>query len=320
VPDLYVDTRWSGHRGITRYANEVGSRLTTPRQTWTSHIGPTSPLDVFAPARLRLTRYDVLYSPGFSAGLARCRQLITLHDLTHLGEHDPRSSINRVFYERVIKPSIRRAGHVMTVSQTSKEAIDAWLRDDSVDIHVTGEGTRPEFTPDGPAAEQQRPYFLYVGNMREHKNPGIFLKALTGLPDHGGVMVSSDAGLAQAMVQRYGLDSRVSVLTGIGDAELARMYRGAKALVIPSLSEGFGLPALEALRSHCPVVYYAGCGSLAEICGPGEGRVESSSDAAAWRTAMVSVGPPTAEQLGLTQFQTWENAARVVDDVLNTML
>lgn len=314
---VYVDQRWGGYRGIARYAHEISSRLTTPNASWTTRWGPTNPVDVVAPQRLRLDSQDILYSPGFSAGLARCRQLITLHDLIHLGDHDPRARLHRSYYDLVARPALRKVGHVLTVSEASRTAISNWLDDESVSIHVTGEGTSVAFHPQGEAATFERPYFLYVGNLRAHKNPQTFFAAMARLPDHRAVVVTSDVEEARAQVDRFGLSDRATLLSGIDDGRLASLYRGASALVFPSLVEGFGLPPLEAIRSGCPVVRYAGCAAVTEICGEGgPGAVGSPSDVEAWREAMVSATTPTPDQVARAARHDWATAARTVDDLL----
>jgi glycosyltransferase involved in cell wall biosynthesis len=219
-----------------------------------------------------------------------------------------------------VRPAILRTGHVLTVSRASRTVIASWLEDERVEIHVTGEGTSDVFTPVGEVAQLDRPYFLYVGNMRRHKNPQVFFDAVAGLPDHRAIVVTSDPDEARSAATSAQITERTSILTGVDDLHLAALYRGAEALVFPSLEEGFGLPPLEAIRSGCPVVHFSGCAAVSELCGDdGPGAVASATDAATWRAAMLQAEGPTARQVAAGARHTWEAAAATVDSVLREL-
>lgn len=266
---IFVDTRESPYEGgILRYAREVIPRLRLEWRPFSGPLRPTRPIDVINPNRVRLPASALLYSPGYSAGFGRCTQLLTIHDLTHLRAHNPplKRNLNLAYYEGFVKPAIRRARHVLTCSETSANEIRAWLEDDSVTIHNTGCGSSEAFTQDGPACDFGRPYFLYVGNFKPHKNPGPAFEAMASFTDHLLVVVSSDESSARALAEKYRISDRLILQTGISDEELAALYRGSDALLFPSLWEGFGLPALEALKTGTKVVYSETAASVSEIC------------------------------------------------------
>ena len=75
-------------------------------------------------------------------------------------------------------------------------------------------------------------------------------------------------------------------VSGLPDSELAVLYRGAAATVLPSLVEGFGLPAAESISSGTPVIYYAGCRSVAEIVRDSGIPVHERSNPDAWVVAL----------------------------------
>lgn len=87
-------------------------------------------------------------------------------------------------------------------------------------------------------------YFLYVGNAYPHKNIDLLLRA------------SARAGVKIIFVGRDDYFYKRLHVTPktVTDRELVNLYKHAEALVFPSLMEGFGLPALEALRNDCPVI------------------------------------------------------------------
>jgi len=323
---VYVDTREAGahkrygiNHGIARYAREIIPRLTIQWTAFDRPFRPSTPMDALNPKRARLPRSALLYSPGYSAGVARCTQLLTIHDLTHLRARDSRLRyLTRAYYDGVVKPAVRRAGHVLTVSETSANEIRNWLNDERVTVHNTAIGCSSAFVRDGPSCTFDRPYFLYVGNFKEHKNPGPLFEAMASFHDHLLVVVSapSDVATARALAEQYRLTDRLKIQTAVSDEALAALYRGSEALVFPSLWEGFGLPVLEALMTGTKVVYYSAAASVSEICQKGQFAVENSTDAREFRDQMaLAIDTPFSCPTDLTRFR-WETAAASVEALI----
>lgn len=287
---LFVDTRWDGAHGIGRFSREVVKRLELPWAPLESGSpAPSSPLDAVNPARIRLSARDAVYSPGYNAGLSRARQFVTLHDMIHLEVPSESSALKRLYYDRVIKPAVVRAGLVFTVSSVSQRAIQNWLGTDHVDVVNVGNGCSDVFHRDGPVSHRFNDYFLYVGNLRPHKNFDVLLKALALRPDFQLVVVCSDESQVMKLAAEAGVADRVHVVSGVSDDDLAALYRGSLGLLFPSTLEGFGLPAAEALSCGVSVAYWSGCESVAEIVGDAGPAVEDSGAAAAWAEAMDSL-------------------------------
>lgn len=288
---LLIDARYAGMHGIARYSSEIKRRLTLPWSPFVPHARPGEPRDALSWDRLRLRPDDVLYSPGYSSGYARCTQYLTLHDLIHLEVAEPTAMdrLRRAYYECVLKPIIRKARLVFTVSDTSADALRCWIGDPRVEVVNAGNGCSTVFTTDGPAASVRgAPYFLYVGNFRQHKNPEPVFHGLRQVPDARLVVVTNDVTAARLMAVRASIEDRVDILSSVDDEALANYYRGAVALTFPSKIEGFGLPAVEALRCGTPVIYSRQCASVHEICG-GKHAVDDPDDWAEFAGAMKQV-------------------------------
>jgi glycosyltransferase involved in cell wall biosynthesis len=318
VSPVYVDIRAGYGGGILRYAREIIPRLNIQWVAFDRPFRPTQPIDAINPNRARLPRSALIYTPGYNAGVARCTQLLTIHDLTHLRRQNstPRGYLNRAYYEGVVKPAVRRARHVLTVSETSANEIRDWLNDESVTVHNAGIGCSSAFTRDGPACEFGRPYFLYVGKFKAHKNPRPVFEAMASFPDHLLVVVSEDVAAAGALAEQYGVIDRLKIRTAVSDEALAALYRGSDALVFPSRWEGFGLPVLEALMTCTKVVYCRAAASVSEICQSGQFSVEDAGDAGEFRSQMaLAIDSPFTCLTDLTQFR-WETVASRVESLI----
>jgi glycosyltransferase involved in cell wall biosynthesis len=326
VSPVYVDTREAGehkrygtNHGIARYAREIIPRLKTQWVAFDRPLRPATPIDVINPKRMRLPNTALLYSPGYSAGLSMCTQLLTIHDLTHLRVRGSRRQLlTRAYYEGVVKPAVKRAGYVLTVSETSANEIRGWLKDEGVTIHNAGNGCSDTFTRNGPAHSSDRPYFLYIGNFKAHKNPVPLFKAMGSFRDHLLVVVAADADTAtvRALAEQYGVTGRLEIRTAVSDEALAALYRGAEALVFPSRWEGFGLPVLEALMTGTKVVYYRGAASVSELCQGGQFPVESADDAGEFRSQMaLASNSPFVCPADPAQFR-WDTVASRVDSLI----
>jgi glycosyltransferase involved in cell wall biosynthesis len=268
---LLVDDRWVGMHGIGRFAAEVISRL-PQHMSMPAWIAPTSPIDPFwTSLQIRRLHPDVYFSPGFNAPISsRSPFVFTIHDLIHLRMEGESSLAKRRYYEWIVRPAIHKAHRVVTVSEFSKGEIVEWARVAPERILIAQPAAGSAFTRDGPRQQEDRPYLLYVGNRKPHKNIGRMLRAfgLSGLvPDVLLLLSGNRDEAAVQLIREAGVDeSAIRFFGNMPDKRMASYYRGAVALLIPSLYEGFGLPALEAMACGTPVLA-GNRASLPEVVG-----------------------------------------------------
>ena len=187
-------------------------------------------------------RLDLFHSPDLMLPWTSCPCVVTLHDVIR-SHYPPRNPAARAYVAVMTPRALHKSVRVLTVSEAAKRAIVETFDGDASKIVVTPNGVDELFFEDGPRAEGR--YFLFVGNDKAHKNVDRVVEA------HRVVESSSRLVLVGAAFEQY----RHVIAPGfVSTEELAALYRGAIALVMPSLEEGFGLPVLEAMAAATPVI------------------------------------------------------------------
>lgn len=283
APPIYYDPRWFGQHGIGRFAQEVISRI--PGAQPLTITGPKlSPIDPLAVAAALLGKKTGCYfSPGFNPPLASPIPFaFTIHDLIHLKVPEESSPLRRLYYASVVRPAARRAKVIFTVSEYSKKEIIDWANIPEERVIVAGNAPAHIFQPEGPCHDPGYPYFLHVGRRAAHKNIARLLSAFaaTSISKKAKLVFTGPPDAAtQKLVSKYRLDGRVTFTGTIGDDQLAEYYRGATALVFPSLYEGFGLPIVEAMACGTPVIT-SSVTATGEIAGNGNALFIDPQDTA----------------------------------------
>ncbi len=175
--------------------------------------------------------------------------VVTIHDLIHLRVRHA-NPLAPLYARTMLRRAVRKSACVLTVTAAVRHDITDRLRGDESKIRVTPNGVDARFVPDGPRAQRRKPYFLFVGNDKPHKNVERLVEAF----GRSRAASSSELLLAGGGFERFRSRAGAVGLGFVSDDELAALYRGAVALVIPSLDEGFGLPALEAMACGTAVI------------------------------------------------------------------
>jgi glycosyltransferase involved in cell wall biosynthesis len=231
-----------------------------------------------------------------------CPSVVTVQDLSF--ERDPSlmSAKDRFVFRRAVPRAVRRAAKVIAISERTKRDVVELYGVPEENVVVTPLGVDPAFRPNG---ETDGRYALFVGAVQERKDPVAALDAAraAGLP----LVVAGpekDATLA-AELRRRGADVRGYVSKG----ELARLYREAAVLVLPSRYEGFGLPVVEAMASGTPVVA-APDDALREVAGDAAVFASREELGEAVRQALDDRARLVAAGLERARGFTWEATAR----------
>lgn len=255
---ILADGRWQGAHGIGRFATEILPRL---QQTDILLRGP-KPLSVsnllWQPYYLRQHAHKVFFTPGFNPVLFSSMPfVITIHDLIHLHMAGKDKHLKHAFYEAFIKPTAQRAYRILTVSDYSRQNIIEWTGIPPQKIVNVSCGISAIFQSSGEKHQPGYPYLLHVGNTKPHKNIPCLLQAFAKAQIEKNIRLIITGKLTprlKAIVKKNQLENRVIESGALTEMQLAAYYRGATALVFPSLYEGFGLPPLEAMACGTPAL------------------------------------------------------------------
>ncbi|HEX6178247.1 MAG TPA: glycosyltransferase family 1 protein [Thermoanaerobaculia bacterium] len=221
-------------------------------------------------AAARRARIDLLHAPHYVVPFTRVPTVVTIHDLIHLhvGHRNPLAGpYARTMLRRAVNKSIR----ILTVTEAVKNEIVATFGIPAAKVTVTRNGIDDRFRQ----AAQARPsnYFLYTGNDKPHKNVDVLVAAFESVRASRSDLALVLAG---ASFERFATVDGVVTPGFVADDELASLYRGAIAVVMPSIEEGFGLPAAEAMASGVAVIT-SNAPALVEVTGDAAIHVDARS-------------------------------------------
>jgi len=279
---------------------------------------------------LRRERPDVTFIPSHVLPVALgLRSVVTIHDLGH--RHEPRSYSRAAWWylEATTRHAARRANRLIAVSQSTANDLTRFYGVPGGRVVVVHSGVDARMRPQDPSTVDEvtrrlgidDAYFLYVGRNHPRKNLAMLRRAFDEAQRRG---LDARLVLAGPDHDPNASGNRVTVLPYVAPEDLPGLYAGAIALTLPSRFEGFGFPALEAMRCGTAVIASA-VGALPEIVGTA-GILLSPDDAGAWSQALLELSRDPALQRRLIAAGTdrsagfsWEAAAsktwRVLDSV-----
>lgn len=232
---------------------------------------------------------DLLHVPHFNVPtFYRGKFVVTIHDLIHHHFKEQSSStrnplvfkIKRIAYRKVVDFAIGKSQKILVPSNFIKKQILQYFYVDPQKIFVTYEAAEEEYfarKPDSPITRQ--PNLIYVGNAYPHKNLNALLDALKlvirplapqvirgKIPDNQTTRIPDNLGLIlvcprdvfseslKKEIESRGLKDKVELKGYLTPGSLAKLFQKAQAYVFPSLSEGFGIPGLNAMAAGLPVI------------------------------------------------------------------
>lgn len=217
--------------------------------------------------------YDVAHSPHPLLLPSRsAAQLVTIHDLHFLTHPERTTAEIRRDYPALVRGHARRADRVIVVSRFVAGEVERLLGISMDRISVCPNGA-PEWTS-APSTATRGGYLLFVGTIEPRKNVGALLTAYGRLRSQRADAprlvlaghVAPDARNLLSLIRQAPLASHVDYRGYVAAEDREALFKGAQALVLPSLDEGFGIPALEAMSAGVPVVV-SNRGALPEVVG-----------------------------------------------------
>lgn len=310
---LYSAREGYRQTGISRYISElIGGleRVKNPGDEvllFGQHTGPIkeNPLSrilweqSFLPVNIAARRLSVFHTPiGAVPALSIVPTVVTVHDLAFLKYPDQLPSSRRAWLIAATRMSARRAGKIITVSQATANDLREWLdvpeeKVQAIPLATSGKVERV----DGVSLDVfrmkwdiDRPYVLAVGTLEPRKNLPTLLRAFAKIKDdidHDLVLVGPEGWLTgelKSTLDELNLGDRVRLTGFVSDEELGGWYSGADLFVFPSYYEGFGLPAIEAMRCGTPVLC-SDNSAFPEVVGDA-GVMIPAEDTALWAESM----------------------------------
>ena len=242
---------------------------------------PWTRLTVDLPVRSWSDHLDVMHTTYAAPVWSRCPVVLTVHDICYTSHPEWFSARDLRVLSATVPWSIRRAARVITVSDLCRTEIIERYR-------VPEEKVVRVYNAAGPAAQTlseaearaevtaigidpSRPYVVAVGNLQPRKNLVRLIKAFAQLTAEGinsDLVIVGPEHFRSNLVREAatGLEARVRMTGYLTHRQLAACYECATVFAFPSLFEGFGIPALEAMAHGTPVVC-ARAGALPEVCG-----------------------------------------------------
>jgi len=198
---------------------------------------------------------DVFFTPGhYSPRFCPCPSVISIMDLAYLRYPDQFKKKDLWQLTNWTKYSVDNAALIFTISEFTKKEIIHFYNYPKDQITVTYPGV--ENLPNFHKANKYGDYFLYIGTLQPRKNLIRLIEAFKSI-NAKLVVVGKKGWLYENIfnkVKSLGCEKNVIFTGFISESEKTALIVNAKALILASLYEGFGIPVVEAMRLKCPVI------------------------------------------------------------------
>lgn len=268
--------------------------------------------------------HDVVWSTGnFALLCTRTPQLLTAQNIWYFAvprPGSPRPSLQfrclTALQRPLARASVRRATHVVAVSQTMAVAMSA-VRAARVTVVPNACPKTESAVPSSAPVEQ---YVLAVGHDLPHKDWERLIAGVACDEYLPPLVIAGDCTPARrAELEQRVPDGRLFLLGAISDrAQLSALYRGARAVVVHSHLESFGLTACEALSLGCAVAA-SDIPAHREVCGDAAHLYDPASATALAEAVQRAVAAPPAELAAWRWPHTWHSGAQRIDAVLREL-
>ncbi len=270
--DLVIDARMQYHGGIGTYLRNLLPYLESSglRIAKIEKGPPIYSLREQLLLPFLIPPCHVFWSPHFNIPLLpilATYRLVSIHDLYHLAHIAELTLLQKIYAKYVIRKAIKKAHSLIIGSLFTKQELYKFFPDFSGRVECIPYGPGSLLPPEEPM-DIPKPFFLFVGNLKPHKNLHLLLNAFEHLKETHSLII---AGKKEGFLR--GIDT--SILSGkkyvhllgqVTAPQLTYLYKQATALVFPSLYEGWGFPPIEAMQAECPVLA-ANSASIPEACG-----------------------------------------------------
>jgi glycosyltransferase involved in cell wall biosynthesis len=351
--------------GVSRYTGELLRALAARRDPWrlrvassrrleagvyagtAGAIGPGFPnrwlwMQLMLPALLARRRPALCHFTNYLAPLAcPVPYVLTIYDMSLVLYPETQTRRNRILVGSILPKLARNAKAVLVPSEVSRQHVVALLGVEPARVHMTSGAVTAHYRPVQDASDLDRvqrryairtPYVLAVGTLEPRKNLRRLILAFARLRRDGRdehLVLTGQLGWKYdemfAVREREHLKDVVHVIGYVAEADLPAIYSGASVLAFPSLYEGFGLPALEALACGTPVVTSRNS-AMQEIAADAAVYVDAEdADSIAQGLANVLDRPELRERLRAEGLQraarfTWPSVAeRTADSYARVM-